>query len=86
MLNKIILETNKIICETKAGRVWERLITLKTRVKAFLGPLIAMNFHSLPSLKDLRSEDWILGMPAFTKLMTRTRFLDLLYNMHVDGN
>ena len=82
MLNKIIRETNKIICETKAGRFWVDL----TGVKVFLGPFIAMNFHSLPSLKDLRSEDWILGMPAFTKLMTRTRFLDLLYNMHVDGN
>ena len=62
-----------------------RLLT-PFELKAFLGLFIAMGFNALPSVKDYWSEDWILGMPAFAKVMTRKRFLDLLYNIHVNDN
>ena len=89
MLSNTVRETNKYAKQKleesgKDSSLWSPVDL--TELKAFIGLLIAISFHSLPSLKDIWSEDWILGMPALTKVMSRKRFLDLLYNMHVNDN
>ena len=38
-------------------------------LKAFLGLIIAMSIHSLPSLRDYWKDDWVLGVPEFAKVM-----------------
>ena len=70
MLDCIVHETNKyakakLADAGKDSSLW--VLEDLAELKAFLGPFIAMSFHSLPSLKDHWSEDWILGMPAFTR-------------------
>lgn len=89
MLNYIVRETNKYAkqkLEDSGKDSSLRVPVNLAELKAFLGLFIATSFHSQPSLKDYWSSDWILGMPAFTKVMTRKRFLDLFYNMHVNDN
>ena len=40
----------------------------------------------MPSLRDYWSTDWVLGVPAFSKTMSRDRFLDIYYNIHLCDN
>ena len=55
-------------------------------LKAFLGLLIAMSIHKLPCLRDYWSTDWVLGVPAFSKVMARNRFLEIWSNIHLCDN
>ena len=55
-------------------------------LKAFLGLLITMSIHRLPSLRDYWSIDWVLGVPAFAKVMPRNRFLEIWSNLHLTDN
>jgi len=55
-------------------------------LKAFLGLLIAMSIHRVPSLRDYWSTDCVLGVPAFSKIMAWDRFLDIYYNIHLCDN
>ena len=40
----------------------------------------------MPSSRDYWSTDWVLGVPAFSKTMSRDRFLDIYYNIHLCDN
>ena len=76
MLTSIVRETNRfaIQCLTANGKdpnSWVA-VTLE-ELKAFLGLIIAMSIHSLPSLRDYWKDDWVLGVPEFAKVMLRNR-------------
>ena len=89
MLGNIIRETNRYACQllqarNKDVRSWKE-VSLE-ELKAFLGLLIAMSIHRLPSLRDYWSSDWVLGVPEFAKVMPRNRFLELWNNLHLCDN
>ena len=89
MLTSIVRETNRfaIQCLTANGKdpnSWVA-VTLE-ELKAFLGLIIAMSIHSLPSLRDYWKDDWILGVPEFAKVMPRNRFLDINRYLHLNDN
>lgn len=89
MLNNIVRGTNKYAKQKleesgKDSSLWV-LVDL-VELKAFVGLLTAVSLHSLPEIKDYWRGDWALGIPAFTKVMTRKRFLDLLYDIHVNDD
>lgn len=89
ILNNIIRETNRyaqqnLQAQSKDPSAWTE-VTLQ-ELKAFLGLLIAMSIHRLPSLRDYWSTDWILGVPAFAKVMPRNRFLEIWSNLHLADN
>jgi len=89
ILGKIIVETNRYACQSLQARnkdigSWKD-ISLE-ELKAFLGLLICMSIHRLPSLRDYWSSDWVLGVPAFAKIMPRNRFLDIWNNLHLCDN
>jgi len=88
-LGKIIAETNRYACQSLQARnkdigSWKD-ISLE-ELKAFLGLLICMSIHRLLSLRDYWSSDWVLGVPAFAKVMPRNRFLDIWNNLHLCDN
>ena len=89
MMNNMVRETNRYALQTlekqnKDPSLWKE-VTLQ-ELKAFLGLLIAMSIHRLPSLRDYWSSDWVLGVPAFAKIMPRNRFLDIWSNLHLSDN
>ena len=89
MLGNIIRETNRYACQllqarNKDVRSWKE-VSLE-ELKAFLGLLIAMSIHRLPSLRDYWSSDWVLGVPEFAKVMPRNRFLEIWNNLHLCDN
>ena len=89
MLGNIIRETNRYACQllqarNKDVRSWKE-VSLE-ELKAFLGLLIAMSIHRLPSFRDYWSSDWVLGVPEFAKVMPRNRFLEIWNNLHLCDN
>lgn len=89
MLTSIVRETNRfaIQCLTANGKdpnSWVA-VTLE-ELKAFLGLIIAMSIHFLPSLRDYWKDDWVLGVPEFAKVMPRNRFLDINRYLHLNDN
>lgn len=89
MLTSIVRETNRfaVQCLTANGKdpnSWAA-VTLE-ELKAFLGLIIAMSIHSLPSLRDYWMDDWVLGVPEFAKVMPRNRFLDINRYLHLNDN
>ena len=68
MLGNILRETNRYAYQSlqarnKDVRSWKE-ISLE-ELKAFLGLLICMSIHRLPSLRDYWSSDWVLGVAEF---------------------
>ena len=69
------------IIEREANRYARQALTQKNKdpnswkevsveeLKAFLGLLIAMSIHRVPSLRDYWSTDWFFGVPAFSKII-----------------
>ena len=88
-LGNILRETNHYACQLLQARnkdvlSW-REISLE-ELKAFLGLLICMSIHRLPSLRHYWSSDWVLGVPEFAKVMPRNRFLEIWNNLHLCDN
>lgn len=89
MLNNMVRETKRYAVQTleiqnKDPSKWKE-VTLQ-ELKAFLGLLIAMSITLLPSLRDYWSSDWVLGVPAYAKIMPRNRFLEIWSNLHLSDN
>ena len=89
MLGNILRETNRyarqsLLARNKDVDCW-RDISLD-ELKAFLGLLICMSIHRLPTLRDYWSSDWVLGVPAFAKVMPRNRFLEIWNSLHLCDN
>ena len=89
MLGNILRETNRYASQSLLARnkdvdCW-RDISLN-ELKAFLGLFICMSIHRLPTLRDYWSSDWVLGVPAFAKVMPRNRFLEIWNSLHLCDN
>ena len=52
----------------------------------FLGMLIAMGIHQLPSLEDYWSTDPLLGVPGITAGMSYKRFRAIRSSLHINDN
>ena len=55
-------------------------------INAFLGVNILMGIQKLPSIKSYWAVDEGLGNPLIQKTMTRTRFMEILRNIHFTDN
>ena len=89
ILGNIVRETNRYARQSLAAKhkdpgSWNELSL--EELKAFLGLLIGMSMHRLPCPRDYWSSDWILGVPAFAKIMPRDRFLAIWNNIHLCDN
>ena len=65
------------------GRVYQTRID---ELAAFLGINILMGINRLPVIKDCWSAEEGLGNPLTQKAMTRSRFFEILQNMHFSEN
>ena len=89
MLGNNLRETNCHACQSLLARnkyidYW-RDISLD-ELKVFVGLLICMSIHRLPTLQDYWLFDWALDVPAFRKVMPRNRFLEIWNNLHLCNN
>jgi len=60
--------------------------TTVEEIKAFIVVHILMGIHTLPELRHYWSSDNLLGVPAVTNLITKTRFKKLTENIHYNDN
>ena len=60
--------------------------TCVPELKAFLGLIIAMGIHRLPQQRDYWDGHWVLNVPQFTQVFTRSRFMHLWSNLHLVDN
>lgn len=89
IFGNIARETNRYACQSleakhKDPNNWKDVCL--EELKAFLGLLIGMSIHRLPWLRDYWSSDWIQGIPTFSKIMSRDRFLAIWNNLHLSDN
>ena len=85
----ILRETTKyahqqLQAQGKDTNVWQPVT--EEEFMAWLGFLLAMGFHRLPSIRDYWSTDWVLGTPELVKVMPRQRFEEILRYFHVNDN
>ena len=59
---------------------WEDVITKDT--ESFLGIIIVMGINNLPSMKHYWSKDNVFHNSFISSIMSRNRFLQILYNLH----
>ncbi|XP_023724803.1 piggyBac transposable element-derived protein 4 isoform X1 [Cryptotermes secundus] len=92
LLNNIIGETNRYardkIAELQLSprSIWSRWSDVSTpEMKAFLGLIINMGLIPLPDVKDYWSSEWTTQIKFFGDVMSRNRFLQIFWMMHV-GN
>ena len=55
-------------------------------IKAFLGIILAMGLVDLPKFTDYWAKDGIVMVPWFSSIMTRTRFYEILSNIHLSND
>jgi hypothetical protein len=55
-------------------------------MKALLGLIINMSLMPLPDIKDYWSSEWITQIKFFGDVMSRVRFLQIFWIMHVDND
>lgn len=72
IFNKIVEETN-LYAEQNTSKNWTD--TTVVEMKAFLGCLIYMGIHKLPSLKCYWSSDPILRVEAVAKVMPLRKYI-----------
>ena len=87
ILGNIVRETNRYARQSLAAKhkdpgSWNKLSL--EELKAFLALLIGMSMHTF--LRDYWSSDWILRVPAFSKIMALDRFLAIWNNIHLCDN
>lgn len=81
LLDLIVSESNRY--SLQKGTALD--LTLE-ELKAFLGMLIIMGFHSLPSLRLYWSSDQNFHLPRISDTMTLKRFLKILRYIHLSDN
>jgi len=63
---------------------WEDVITKD--IESFLGIIILMGINSLPSMKHYWSKDNVFHNSFISSIMSRNRFLQIFYNLHLADN
>ena len=89
ILMNILRETTKyahqqLQAQGKDTNVWQPVT--EEEFMAWLGFLLAMGFHRLPSIRDYWSTDWVLGTQELVKVMPQRRFEEILRYFHVNDN
>ena len=82
-LDTIVQETNNY-AKQKKYKHWND--TTVGEIKCFFGIVMALGIHRLSNLRDLWSEDWVIGVPAIAKCMPKNRFVALMGNVHLVDN
>jgi hypothetical protein len=92
LLNNIVVETNRYarhkISELQLSprSIWSRWSdVLVPEMKVFLGLIINMGLMPLPDIKDYWSSEWITQIKCFCDVLSRVRFFQILWIMHM-GN
>ena len=84
------LEGLLTLIKTESERYAEQSVrtfqTSTAEISAFLGKNILMGIHKLPSMKDYWSVEEGLGNILIQNTMTRSRFLEILQNLHFANN
>lgn len=78
------LRGRKGVKEYRHSNNWSE--TTVTEMKAFIGCLIIMGIHKLPSLSCYWKSDPYLSVSAIQEVMTSKRFKKLLENLHLNNN
>ena len=91
MLTEIVNETNRYVRQSlqaqgKNPSDWDKKQVTLVKMKAWLGLIMAMSIHKLPAIVDYWKDDWILGVPAFSSIMLRNRFQEILRYLHLNDN
>ena len=91
MLTEIVNETNRyarqsLQAQGKNPSDWDKKQVTLVEMKAWLGLIMAMSIHKLPAIVDYWKDDWILGVPAFSSIMSRNRFQEILRYLHLNNN
>jgi hypothetical protein len=63
---------------------WEDVITKD--IESFLGIIIVMGINSLPTMKHYWSKDNVFHNSFISSIMSRNRFLQIFYNLHLADN
>ena len=77
----IVSETN--IYATQKGR---NFVTNDAEMKAFLGMNSIMSINKLPTMEQYWSTDRFIGNQALRDVMTKSRFKEILQNIHFSNN
>lgn len=79
----IVHQTN-LYAEQNESKKW--IVTSNQEMKAFIGCLILMAIHRLPSIDHYWSTDPALRVEVIAKVMTVKRFKKILENIHLNDN
>ena len=77
----IVLESNRYASQNGIA-----LDLTSTELKAFIGVLVIMGFHSLPSIRLYWSSDPNFHVPRVADIMSLKRFLKILRHIHLNDN
>ena len=81
---QLLAEQTNLYAQQNKTRHWEG--TTADEIKAFLGLLIAMGTHGLPTFRMFWSTDPLFRVQPVADIMTRQRFMKLVGNLHINDN
>lgn len=85
LMQKIVLETNNYATTREnPNNDWKDLTV--PEFQAFLGTIMLMGLHSLPALENYWSTNYYLGTPNIVQSFPRTRFKNILRELHFNDN
>ena len=83
LFHLLLTQTNLYAAQQRI-RHWHDVT--KNEMKAFLGILVAMGCHQVPSLEMFWSSDPLFRIEPIASIMTRVRFRKILQALHVNDN
>ena len=60
--------------------------TCRDEIWTFIGIVLKMGIHRLPSIEDYWSRNLLLGVQPIQRVMSKNRFLSLGHYLHCDNN
>lgn len=80
----MLVEQTNLYARQNRTRHWQD--TNASEIRAFIGVLIAAGLHSLPEIRMCWSSDPLFRIQPVADVMSRSRFMKLLGNLHVADN
>ena len=85
LMEEIVIETNRYATTREnRNKEWESLTV--PEFQSFLGTMIMMGLHTLPALENYWSTNYYLGTPNIVEKFPRTRFKNILRELHFNNN
>lgn len=81
---KLLVEQTNLHAMQNRTRHWQDTDAIE--IRAFMGVLIAAGLHSLPEIRMCWSTDSLFRIQPVADVMSRSRFMKLLGNLHVADN